>query len=301
MSRRHYDLPPFSSLSAFEAAARHLSFKNAAQELSVTPGAVSHQIKTLEDELGTPLFRRRHRGVELTSEGEALFETLSSAFGQISRQVARTRRAGDVDAVSVGSTTAVAALWLSPVIIDFWRDHPDINVHQVSQDRPFQNVQDFDFFICYGRAPNPSLTQTPVYRDALVPVAAPRVAEALGECDLEDLAAQRLIHLDARNPSWTTWSEWFGALGYAGNLARGTRVTSYSVALQIARQGAGIALGWRRLINPLIASGKLATIGSHTVPAPHQFYIAGLADADLSPGALALKTWLLENAHATSV
>ena len=160
MSRRHYDLPPFTTLSVFEAAARHLSFKNAAQELSVTPGAVSHQIKALEGELGVVLFLRQHRGVELTSEGQALFETLSSSFRQISRQLARVRKDNEADTVTVGSTTAVAALWLSPTIIEFWRDHPDINVHQVTQDRPIENTDDFDFFICYGRAKNPSRCRT---------------------------------------------------------------------------------------------------------------------------------------------
>lgn len=174
MSRRFYDLPPFTTLSAFEAAARHLSFKNAAVELSVTPGAVSHQIKALEGELGTPLFRRRHRGVELTPEGEALYETLASTFSQISRQLTRIRQIGDVDTVTVGSTTSVSALWLSPAIIRFWRDHPDISIHQITQDRPFQNARETDFFISYGKALNTTLAHTPIYRDELVAIAAAR-------------------------------------------------------------------------------------------------------------------------------
>lgn len=294
MSRRHYDLPPFTTLSAFEAAARHLSFKNAAQELSVTPGAVSHQIKALEGELGVSLFNRQHRGVVLTPEGEALFETLASTFRQISRQLARVRHVGGADAVTVGSTTAVAALWLSPTIIDFWRDCPDINVHQVTQDRPFDNVRDFDFFICYGRPPNPSVSQTPLYRDELVPVAAPDLAAKLQDSTLEELAQQRLIKLDAISPTWTTWSEWFSHLDFHGDINHGTRVTSYSVALQIARKGAGVALGWRRLIQPMIDTGKLAIIHPYSVPAPHQFYLAGLPDEELSKGARMLKSWLIE-------
>lgn len=301
MSRRHYDLPPFTTLSAFEAAARHLSFKNAAQELSVTPGAVSHQIKALEGELGVVLFRRQHRGVDLTPEGEALFETLTSAFGQISRQLARVRKLGGADAVTVGSTTAVAALWLSPAIIAFWRDHPDVNVHQVTQDRPFETFREFDFIICYGRSPHRSLAHTPLYRDALVPVAAPDLAAALTGCGLDDLARQKLIHLDAVSPSWTRWADWFDQLGYDGEIAHGPRVTSYSVALQMTRKGAGVALGWRRLVAPMIASGKLAVVGSHALPAPHQFYLAGLPDEELSSGARALKSWIIASAQSASV
>lgn len=297
MSRRHYDLPPFTTLSVFEAAARHLSFKDAAQELSVTPGAVSHQIKALEGELGTILFLRKHRGVELTPEGEDLFESLASAFRLISRKLARIRRNGDAAAVTVGSTTAVAALWLSPAVIDFWREYPEINVHQVTQDRPFQNTRDFDLFICYGKEQNPTLEQTPIYRDALVPVAAPDLALKLRDHSLAQLARQRLIHLDTPNTNWTKWSEWFAQLGHNGDISTGTRVTSYSVALQIARKGAGVALGWQRLVQPMLDSGKLQIVGTKSIPAPNQFYLAGLPDDQLSCNALALKNWLLNGAR----
>lgn len=301
MSRRHYDLPPFTTLSAFEAAARHMSFKNAAQELSVTPGAVSHQIKALEAELGKALFLRQHRGVQLTPEGEALFETLGAAFNQISHQLSRIRQIGNTQAVTVGSTTAVAALWLSPAVIDFWREHPDINVHQITQDRPFAQLRDLDFFISYGQTNDPGLEQTPIYRDELVPVAAPEVATQLQELSLEDLAQQRLIHLDSPSPTWTRWSDWFHGLGYKGEVRQGTRVTSYSVALQIARKGAGIALGWRRLVTPMIDSGKLEIVTPHTLPAPHRFYLSGPPDKELSESAHALKSWILNSAGTTSV
>jgi len=297
MARRHYNLPPFTTLSAFEAAARHLSFKDAAQELSVTPGAVSHQVKAIEGELGVILFQRKHRGVELTPEGEALYETLASTFGQISRQVSRIRQTGEADAVRVGSTTAVAAMWLSPAVIRFWRENPDINVHQVTQDRPFQSARNFDFFICYGRPQTSTLSETPIYRDELVPVASPDIARELTGQGLAHLARQRLIHLESPSPTWTRWSEWFDLLGYEGDIASGTRVTSYSVALQIAGKGAGVALGWRRLIRPLLDSGELQVIGSASVPAPNRFYLAGLPEAQLSEGARKLRAWLLAEAQ----
>ena len=237
-------VPP--GTASFEAAARLVSFKSAARELNVTPAAVSHQIKALERELGVLLFRRQHRGVALTADGAALFETLAAAFGQISRQLSRIRQVADTDSVTVGSTTAVAALWLSPAIIRFWRENPEISVHQVTQDRPITSTSGFDFFISYGKASEPFLSQTPSYRDTLVPVTAPDLAGTLSGSSLADLAGQRLIHLNAANPSWTRWPEWFTALGYKGSLAVGTKVTSYSVALQIASQAAGVALGWRR-------------------------------------------------------
>ncbi len=301
MSRRHYNLPPLTALSAFEAAARHLSFKNAAQELSVTPGAVSHQIKALEGELGARLFERRHRGVELTEHGRELFETLAASFSKISHQLAKIRQAGEAEVVTVGSTTAVAALWLSPAIIEFWREHPDTNIHQITQDRPFQNMQEIDFFIRYGMDNDANLTQTELYRDQLVPVAAPEMAREFGACTLEDLAQQRLIHLNAASQSWTSWPDWFLQLGYKGEIQTGARVTSYSVALQMARKGAGVALGWQRLIQPMLTSGKLAIVGWHSLPAPNRFYLVGSSDEELSPNARKLKDWILDNARANSI
>ncbi|MCT4609694.1 MAG: LysR substrate-binding domain-containing protein [Pelagimonas sp.] len=301
MSRRHYDLPPFTTLAAFEAAARNMSFKNAARELSVTPGAVSHQIKALEADLGKPLFLRQHRGVQLTPDGEALFATLADNFQQISRQLSRIRQFGDEEVVTVGSTTAVAALWLSPTVIDFWREFPDINVHQVTQDRPFEHVRDLDFFICYGQAPGVHLEQTPVYRDDLVPVASPEIAAQLQGITLEELAQQRLINLEDTGQTWTQWADWFSGLGHKGDLNLGSRVTSYSVALQFARKGAGISLGWKRLVAPMLESGKLAVIEPFSLPAPHQFYLCGQSDEQLSKGAKKLRSWILREAHEPEV
>jgi DNA-binding transcriptional LysR family regulator len=298
MSRRHYDLPPLTTLSAFEAAARHLSFKNAAEELSVTPGAVSHQIKALEHELNTPLFRRKHRGVELTDEGETLFDTLATSFSRISQNLQSIRDSQSADTVRIGSTSAVAALWLSPAVVRFWRAFPDINVNQIVQDRPFRPAPEMDLFIRYGRDRESRLDQTELYRDDLGPVANPEVAQALEGRSLAELAQQRLIHLDAEDNRWTTWSDWFLQQGYDGPIAQGVRVNNYSVAIQVAQDGGGLALGWQKLLQPVMNTGQLCAIGPHILPAPHKFYLVGRDDADLSPTARQLKDWLLnELAH----
>ncbi|WP_171123634.1 MULTISPECIES: LysR substrate-binding domain-containing protein [unclassified Ruegeria] len=301
MSRRHYNLPPLTTLSAFEAAARHLSFKNAAEELSVTPGAVSHQIKALEGDLGTALFQRKHRGVDLTEDGKDLYEALSSSFTRISKTLGAIRNRASVEKVTVGSTTAVAALWLSPAVIRFWRDMPEVNVDQLSQDRAFRDRPEVDFFIRYGRDSDPSLTNTPLFRDHLVPVASPEVADRLIGASLDQLAAERLIHLESEDRSWTTWPEWFQQLGFNGTIPIESRVNSYSVALQLARKGAGLALGWQRLIQPMQQSGKLVTIGPHQLTAPNQFYLVGRPDEDLSDSARALKNWIIQEVQNGSV
>lgn len=293
MSRRHYKLPPLTMLLVFEAAARHLSFKAAAQDLSVTPAAVSHQIKALEAELGTALFVRKHRGVELTPHGVSLCQVLSSSFTQISRELDKIKRAEAQDTVTVGSTTAVAALWLSPLIIDFWLSHTDVSVNQVTQDRPFHAPQSVDFFIEYGRETHDAMDHHEIFRDELVPVAAPELAARLEGATLQELAEQWLIHLDVRSQNWTTWPDWFSGLGYRGRVNEGTTVTNYTLALQFAQKGAGVVLGWKTLIAPMLKSRKLAVIGPHILPAPHAFCLVAPPTEQLSDNARKLHDWIM--------
>lgn len=297
MSRRHYGLPPLTTLAAFEAAARNLSFKEAAQELSVTPGAVSHQIKALEEELGAPLFWRRHRGVELTPEGGALAATLSTAFNRISRDLEIIRSRGGSGAVTIGSTSAVASLWLSPAVLAFWREEPDIPVNQVVQDRPFRNRPDLDLFVRYGRDRDSGLDQVELYRDRLVPVAAPALAAELKDCTLESLARQRLIHLDSEDSSWTTWPDWLRQKGYDGPVSQGVRVNNYAVALQAAQDGAGLALGWRRLLSPLLQDKNLQEITPHSLDAPRRFYLVSRPESELSRPARKLRRWIIDRVN----
>jgi len=300
MARRYYSLPPLTTLAAFEAAARHLSFKEAAQELSVTPGAVSHQIKALEADLGAALFRRGHRAVELTQDGEALFQALASSFAKVSQclQTIRARRSGDT--VTIGSTSAVASLWLSPSVIRFWREFPDISVNQVVQDRPLRSTSELDLFIRYGPEQDASYDEIELYRDQLVPVASPALAETFKGRELQLLARQRLIHLESDEETWTTWEDWFKQLGYSGPLSVGMHVNNYSVALQVAQDGAGIALGWKRLVSPLVKGGLLVPIGPHTLPAPLSFYIVCRPQAEMTESSRKLRDWIVDEIRSAS-
>ncbi|MBT5983603.1 MAG: LysR family transcriptional regulator, partial [Thiotrichales bacterium] len=136
MSRRYYKLPPLTSLATFETAARHKSFKGAAEELGVTPGAVSHQIKFLETELGLSLFDRKHHGNNLTDHGESLFAVLQSSFTAISSTLANLKRSASDKEVIISATTAVSFLWLPPRLAQFWKQHPEIPVNQHVTDNP---------------------------------------------------------------------------------------------------------------------------------------------------------------------
>ena len=136
MVRRYYDLPSLTALAVFEASARHLSFKLAAAELNVTPGAVSKQIKAIEDELGMPLFVRLGAGVSLTSAGEDLYGVLSSSFSRAAEVVRTIKRGDRFKNVTIACTDAFATMWLIPRMGDFWERFPEITVDHLISDNP---------------------------------------------------------------------------------------------------------------------------------------------------------------------
>ena len=293
MPRRPYDLPSLTTLAAFEAAARHLSFKEASGELNVTPGAVSHQIKALESDLGVALFDRQHRGVALTEAGARLAQVLARGFGDVSSVVRQVRAAGVDAPVTVATTTAVSSLWLTPRITQFWRDHGEIAVNQTLSDTRVSASVACDLHIHYGRFDAPDLDQTELFRDTLVPLCHRDLVA--GAIDLPALAQMRLIHLDTANADWTTWREWFVEQGYDGPVARGIRVNNYSIALQAAQDGAGVVLGWARLVAPLTKTGALMAMTDHAIPAPRGFHISHRSGEAIHPRAKMLKDWLLRH------
>ena len=295
MARKYYDLPPLTALAAFEAAARRASFKDAATELNVTPGAVSHQIKALERELGVALFVRRHRGVTLTEQGDMLFHTLESSFNRISAVLTRLRRAADETAVTIAATTAVSSLWLTPRLTAFWKAHGGIAVNQQLSDRPERRLPFADLHIRYGDIDTEDMETFPLFRDELVPVCSPAFAAEHADTRLQSLARMPLIHPDADDITWTTWRTWFSELRYDGEIAKGLKVNNYTIALQAARDDMGVVLGWRRLVRPFLERRVLVTLGPHRIQAPASFYIVSDADDVISPNARLLRDWLLSN------
>ena len=289
-------------LTTFETAARLSSFKRAALELGVTPSAVSHQVKALEHELETALFIRKHRGIELTATGLELFTSLEQAFTNMGGTLQHIRSQNLSKPVLVGSTTAVSSLWLTPALLQFGRINSAVVVDQLVSDTRFASNEDLDLFISYGQEEREGLEQNVIYRDTLMPVCAPELAARLqseletddGSIDLKTLATQRLIHLDAQDRNWTSWQNWFQTLGYSGDIASAMRVNNYMIALQAAQDNAGILLGWKHLIEPLLISGQLTPLSHWTVPAPHRFFLVTQPVDRLSSQGKALRDWLLD-------
>ncbi len=290
MARRHYDLPSLTTLAAFEAAARLASFKESARELNVTPGAVSHQIKSLEQELAVKLFLRGHRSVELTAEGQILYEAMSQGFAAMSQGVRALRHKTKPDTVTIGATTSVSSLWLTPRLGGFWREHSAIAVSQLVEDQKFLRPFKPDLIIEYATEP-PKDRSDLLFADILVPLCAPGYprSEAPGP---HRVAQERLIHLDAPARNWTTWSSWFDALGYSGPVRTAQTVNNYSIALQLAQEGNGVVLGWQRLVAPLIDRGLLEPYCELSSQAPGVFYLVKGA-GEISEQVRLFRDWLL--------
>lgn len=293
MSRRHYKLPPLTSLATFETSARNKSFKKAAEELGVTPGAVSHQIKFIEKDLGITLFNRKHSDNNLTKQGEFLFAILQSSFSNISSVLANLRKSKENEEVTISATTAVSSLWLAPRLSKFWQKHPEIAVNQHVTDNPESQGLFVNLKICYGFVDDKSEQKNILFHDELVPVCSPKFASENPDINIEKLASMPLIHLKAKDKNWSNWFSWFKSLGYKGTISQTISVNNYMIALQRASDNSGVVLGWKKLLKPKIDDGSLVVLGNISTPAPSAIYIMSEKEELLSENVRALRDFLL--------
>ncbi len=269
---RPYDFPSMTALVCFEAAARNASFKNAAQEMNVTPAAVSHQIKALEDDLGCSLFRRHHRGVELTERGAFLFIAIQRGFEAISEAVTRIRERPETVDVTIGTTTAISSLWLTPKISAFWKIHPSITVSQIVSEVPSMTNR-CDLSIHYGNPQENGIEYHELFQDRIVALGTARFAAERGISRIEDLLIAPLIHSSSEETGWTTWIEWFAGLGLPAPTGRRFYVNNYMIALQAAQDDVGAVLGWDGLVKSLMEEERLVKLVPDSIPSPVGFHL----------------------------
>src|SRR5487761_690849 len=210
--RTNDHLPPLGALRAFEAAARHRSFSKAAEELFVTPAAISHQIHALEQDLGVRLFHRLSRSVELTASARVLLPGLSEAFFGIESSVRRLRAHNDTGTLTVTASPSFAAKWLALRLHRFQERHPEIDVRISATDEVVDLTQgDFDLAIRYGGGRYPGLAVEPLLHNEVFPACSPHLIEAGPPLRRpEDLRHHALIHdraidRDPLVPSWPMW------------------------------------------------------------------------------------------------
>nr|WP_067969653.1 LysR substrate-binding domain-containing protein [Aminobacter sp. SR38] len=294
MVRRFYSLPSLAALAAFEAAARHLSVTKAAEELNVTPGAISKQVRTLEDELGSPLFIRRHRALALTRAGETMAGALREGFERIASTFLQVKSAGGHSNVTIGCTMAMAHLWLMPRMSAFWTSHQDIVVDHVISDQPRGlDRPDIDLRLRYGNGEWPDEMSAKLYDDRILPVASPEFARQHPVTTVEDLAKLQLLSVEGIDWDWTTWAGFLQQVGCPDRRLNVRRFNSHVIALQAARAGHGTVLGWASLVKPLLKTGDLVPLTDAEIIAPHSYFVTWSARRPLSRQARILRDWLL--------
>jgi LysR family glycine cleavage system transcriptional activator len=286
-------LPPLGALHAFEAAARLLSFKAAAAELHVTPGAVSQQIKLLEDRLGVVLFLRRARAIQLTEAGRLLLPPTQRAFRLLSDAVVRVRESDGSKVLTVSLLPSFAAHWFVPRLGSFSARHPEINV-RISATQLLADLErdDVDVAIRYGLGHYPGLHTEHVLSEELFPVCSPALLK--GPVPLkkpEDLARHTLLHDEPRQE----WPLWLMAAGVKNvDATRGPSFSLWDLALQAAVAGHGIALGRSTLTAQYLKTRQLVRPFKISSPAALGYYFVCLPERIKEPKISAFRSWLLE-------
>ncbi len=269
MARR---LPSLNALRAFEAAARHLSFTWAADELHVTQAAVSHQIKTLEEQLGMPLFRRMNRALLLTDAGQELFPAVGAALDGVAQAVDRLHRHEEAGVLTVTTMASFAAAWLVPRLGRFRRLHPDIDVRLTISDLPVNFTQDnVDLGLRYGQGHWPGLATIRLMTEEVYPVCSPAlIADGPALEKPEDLGRYTLLHDDMRE-DWRMWLMASGADGVDDKA--GPSFQHSNLVIQAAIAGEGIALGRSVMVEDEIKAGRLVRPFDLALPASYAYYM----------------------------
>ncbi len=296
LTERRDRLPPLTALRAFEAAARRMSFAKAAEELSVTPAALSYQIKQLEEHLGVQLFRRMNRAVALTEAGRMLRPGVAEGFGSL-RAAVRALDALRADGgLVVTAGPAFTAKWLAPRIFHFIERRPDIEVRIVAALRVLDLERDgVDAAIRFALRVEPGQFAELLIRDRMTPLCAPALAERLRSP--ADLAAAPLIHDDSMAAlGWSPeWRDWFAAAGVeTAERRRALRFSNADQALAAAAEGGGVALGRVSLADAELRQGRLVAPFDLAIDPEAHFHFVCPTGAEDRPAMAAFRGWLRE-------
>lgn len=296
-------LPPLNALKAFESSGRHLSFTKAAAELNVTPAAISHQVKALEELLETPLFRRLTRALQLTPAGEAALPLLTQGFDALSSGVDKVRAEKENKDLVISVSPSFGAMWLLPRLDLFRSRHPEIEIRIDGTDRRVDVARgDADVAIRYGPGGYGGLRVDWLFSQRNTPVCSPALLSGVHPLrQPADLRHHRLLHVDWRNAE-ASWRMWLLAAGLREvDPTRGPRFTMENMALQAAIDGQGVALIGDVLVAEEIAAGRLVRPFDPELSTPlsFSFYLLSATDSAKVPKVEAFRGWLLEEVRAS--
>jgi LysR family glycine cleavage system transcriptional activator len=300
MERRR--LPPLNALRAFEAAARHLNFSRAADELAVTPGAVSQQIQNLEDYVGAALFKRTPKGLLLTDAAQTALPALREAFDRLAEAASLLTAAVDGRRLTVTVAPSFAAKWLVPRLGRFEARHPHVDVWLSAG----MEVVDFasgeiDLAIRYGTGRYPGMEVVKLMSETVIPVASPAFLEAHPLETPADLAHTILLHdgspdADESCPDWAMWLAARGVKGVDGT--RGPRFNQSSLVIEAAAGGRGVALAKRALAQADLDAGRLVAPLQITTLVDFAYYVVHPKAKGRLSQVKAFVNWIAEEASA---
>ena len=289
-----FRLPPLSSLRVFEAAARHHSFRKAAEELNLTASAVSHAIQTLENWLGAELFSREARGLRLTSAGEAYAPFVNQALSVLAEATARLPGRKATGTLSISSAPTFASRILLLRLEKFAAAFPDISVTIDTSHRLVDlALDDFDIALRFMSTEKPAPNWTLLATEMLLPVCSPALKKKLGLRSDADLLAQApLIHCTAVSADWHYWFRETGT-AMPASIDRGLRVDSMQMAFDAALRGLGVVLGRMPLADDEIESGRLVPLVSRPIPSGSGYWLVTAQTDFQKPEVKRFRNWLL--------
>ena len=295
-------LPPLNALRAFEAAARHLNFSRAADELSVTPGAVSQQIQNLEDYVGASLFKRTPKGLLLTDAAQTALPALREAFDRLAEAASLLTAAVDGRRLTLTAAPSFAAKWLVPRLGRFEEAHPHVDVW-LSADMDLVDFAagEIDLAIRYGAGRYPALETIRLMTETVIPVASPELIAANPLNEPADLSHHILLHdgspdADDSCPDWSMWLAARGVKGVDGT--RGPRFNQSSLVIEAAVGGRGIALAKRTLAQDDLDAGRLITPMQITTAVDFAYYVVHPKAKGRLPQVKAFVNWITAEAAA---
>jgi DNA-binding transcriptional LysR family regulator len=291
-------LPSLDLLKGFEAAARHLNFTHAADELYLTQSAVSRQIQTLEESLGVRLFVRQRRGLSLTAEGVRLRDTVQSALGQVREVVESFAPRNAPRGITVTTTMAFSSLWMIPRLGRFQQLHPDVDVRIAANDRLLDlDREHIDVSVRYAPDASPPPEGLWLFREELVPICSPGLLERTGKPleRPEDLRHHVLLRIeDPANPAlWLSWNSWFDTAGVRRVKPAGSIAFNYfDQLMRAALAGHGVALGRVPLIQEFLDEGSVIAPFGARVASQRSYWLIIAPTARGRPEVRRFADWL---------
>jgi len=276
-----------------------MSFTAAADELCLTQSAVSRQIKALETDLGQSLFRRKHRSIKLTTEGQQLFEAVTRGLDEISGCVSKLRTPSETPQITVAASVAFSYFWLMPRLERFSEAFPNIDLRVLASDQMVDLRQgDADVAVLYGEGDWDGVETHQLFGERVYPVCSPAYLRNHPELkQASDIPDQTLLHLDGGGTIWgaVDWRTWFAHQGITEHPARrGIRLNSYPMVVTGAETGRGVALGWSYITDPMLADGRLVCPTGTPLETKYKYYIGACPDAVSQPAVSAFLDWVLK-------